>query len=188
MRRLRVRAALSLAVLALVASAGQGAAAEEPAPAIYKWVDQNGIAHYTTDRSRVPSNLRDRIQSVEELRRQLEAPPPRGLGGGETWAMRDAGTPPERVVGTASFREVDPVTLARMSELDGRISELEGELAQEEERLKALISEARMEEGKPAPLYGRPELEELAHRFPQLQADLAVLRAERRRLDQEPEP
>jgi len=189
MRRPRLPAALSLVALGLAACAfaGRSAAAEEPEPTIYKWVDQNGIAHYTTDRKRVPSNLRNRIQSVDELRRERGAPPPRALGGSEAWAVRDAGARPEQQpVGTASFRQIDPVSAARRTELDGRIRELETELAQEEQRLKELISEARLEEDKPAPLYGRPELEELARRFPQLQADLAVLRAERRRLDQEP--
>ena len=33
-------------------------------PKIYKWVDANGIAHYTVDPDRIPKALRNRIQSV----------------------------------------------------------------------------------------------------------------------------
>jgi hypothetical protein len=33
-------------------------------PTIYKWVDENGIAHYTIDRDRIPSEIRDRVESV----------------------------------------------------------------------------------------------------------------------------
>lgn len=50
--------ALALVLLAAVAGA-------EEKPRIYKWVDANGIAHYTTDRDRIPKALRDRIQSIE---------------------------------------------------------------------------------------------------------------------------
>ena len=40
------------------------AAAHAEAPTIYKWVDENGITHYTTDRNRIPSAIRDRVESV----------------------------------------------------------------------------------------------------------------------------
>jgi hypothetical protein len=33
-------------------------------PVIYKWVDEHGIAHYTTDRDRIPSSLRDRVEQI----------------------------------------------------------------------------------------------------------------------------
>jgi hypothetical protein len=37
--------------------------AQAESPTIYKWVDQNGIAHYTTDRDNIPSAIRDRVES-----------------------------------------------------------------------------------------------------------------------------
>ena len=40
------------------------AIAQAEAPTIFKWVDENGIAHYTTDRDRIPSAIRDRVESV----------------------------------------------------------------------------------------------------------------------------
>lgn len=48
-----------------LATACAGASARADAPRIYKWVDSNGIAHYTTDPERVPKALRDRIESLE---------------------------------------------------------------------------------------------------------------------------
>jgi hypothetical protein len=36
-------------------------------PTIYKWVDANGVAHYTTDRNRIPSALRDRIEQRQPV-------------------------------------------------------------------------------------------------------------------------
>jgi hypothetical protein len=39
----------------------EAAADQSPAPTIYKWIDEHGIAHYTTDRDRIPGDLRDRV-------------------------------------------------------------------------------------------------------------------------------
>ena len=53
-----------LLALALAASGlpGLAAAEDEPAPPrIYRWVDENGIAHYTTDVERIPKSLRSRF-------------------------------------------------------------------------------------------------------------------------------
>ena len=44
------------------------ASAEEPAagapPTIYKWVDANGVAHYTTDLGRVPRSVRGSVRAL----------------------------------------------------------------------------------------------------------------------------
>jgi hypothetical protein len=239
MRRAPLGALLALAVLG---STAPGAAEEESArPRIFKWVDENGIAHYTTDRDRIPSNLRGRVRSAEDARREAQseraaqtdapaealpaAPAPadpatgtgapvndtgfgaaapaapaaaapaapdttRGSGGtrSEAWSTRDAGpdAPPGPDVRGTGTPQPDPEREARARELEVQIASLEVEMAKDEERLKQLISEARAPvEGQPAPLYGVPELEELAKRFPKLQADLSALRAERRRLTEE---
>jgi hypothetical protein len=81
----RARRALALAAACGLALAAHAARAEEDAPAgapptIYKWVDANGIAHYTTDLGRVPRSVRGSV---------------RALGGGGTspgdgFASRDA--------------------------------------------------------------------------------------------------
>jgi hypothetical protein len=229
MRRAPLRAALALVAFALAVAS---AAAEESArPRIYKWVDENGIAHYTTDRGRIPSNLRGRIRDADSARgapapagdatttdapaaatdtgsgapvsdtggAAPAAPPapsapspgtstPRGTAAparAEQWSLRDAGPAEPEVRGTGT-PEPDPDRIARARELETQIADLEAAMAKDEERLKELIGAAREVEGQPAPLYGVPELEELAKRFPKLQADLSALRAERRRLDEEP--
>jgi hypothetical protein len=74
MRRVR----LLLPVWLLVVGLAAGARAE--APVIYKWVDENGVAHYTTDRGRIPSSIRDRVLQGGEAAR------------GADWLRRDAGT------------------------------------------------------------------------------------------------
>lgn len=256
MRPLRVLGTAAATALLGLAFAGKSLAADGSEPTIYKWVDENGIAHYTTNKKRIPRNLRNRIRSVEEVKREQEeaelaaarvtaapvvsppdvevetvgdqtfhegplgtdaapdsepapaatvaapiAPPPPVGGppaGTDIYAVRDAGDDRGTNAGGDDSAEgddplfepepseggsVDPNAAARRNELDGRIAGLEAELAKDERRLKELISGARMEQGKPAPLYGVPELEELAHRFPKIQAEIAALRAERRALD-----
>ena len=61
---MRVRRFRLLATTIAFCAITVGAQAE--APTIYKWVDENGIAHYTTDRNRIPSAIRDRVESVAE--------------------------------------------------------------------------------------------------------------------------
>jgi len=68
------RAAARAAVVALLLPLALGAAAEPPE--IYKWVDENGIAHYTTDPERIPSSLRDRIRSIRRGEPPAPAPAP----------------------------------------------------------------------------------------------------------------
>jgi hypothetical protein len=73
------------------------AASAEP-PKIYKWVDQNGIAHYTTDPDRIPETLRDRILSTGRVAEPEPAPappPPR-----ETTTEHAPTTPPSETAAT----------------------------------------------------------------------------------------
>ena len=57
---------------------GAGSAYAEP-PVIYKWVDEHGVAHYTTDRSRIPAAIRDRIVQGSDAGRHRD------------WLRRDVG-------------------------------------------------------------------------------------------------
>jgi len=59
---MRVRRFRLLATTIAFCAITVGAQAESPT--IYKWVDENGIAHYTTDRDRIPSAIRDRVEPV----------------------------------------------------------------------------------------------------------------------------
>jgi len=80
--RARALRTLTLAAVCGIAFGAQAAVAEDApaaAPTIYKWVDTNGIAHYTTELGRVPRSVRGSV---------------RALGGGGTpgdgFAARDA--------------------------------------------------------------------------------------------------
>ena len=53
----------SLLLAATVALLAVATRAQAEPPPIYKWVDENGIAHYTTDRDKIPSAIRDRVES-----------------------------------------------------------------------------------------------------------------------------
>jgi len=329
MSRTRAFARALPSLVALLLAAPLGCASEEgppgEPPTLYKWVDRNGVAHYTTDPDRIPSNLRHRIRDLEDQPRMASRPPgepggepsagqdpmspapaaaasdgareaagaeptrearpasrasaapasegrradgpgtetpaaqttaaeepgaeaprtaeapaaaagapgaapadapaptasapstPREAGEdvtrpalreapepttrgapqvaarepGRPEARRGAGEPAERgdagagaAPGEAGGGEASPASRGRRAELDARIAELEAELEAKEERLKALISETQAPaDGAPAPLYDNEELESLARSFPKLQADLAALRAERRRLE-----
>jgi hypothetical protein len=70
-RRARTRASLRrgsrlplfCAVLVLLVPATRAIAAAE-APVVYRWVDDQGVAHYTADLDRVPSSVRGRVNEV----------------------------------------------------------------------------------------------------------------------------
>ena len=81
--------ALALALLALPLLAP---ADEEEETVIYKWIDQHGIAHYTTDPERIPESIRNRVH-------QLRRPPPRETAGDPArsrWENPDRRTPAAR--------------------------------------------------------------------------------------------
>jgi hypothetical protein len=61
-RALCLALAFGLAAPAAIARTEDGA--EAAAPMIYKWVDANGIAHYTTELSRVPRSVRGSVRAL----------------------------------------------------------------------------------------------------------------------------
>ncbi len=219
----RIPAAASLALLVLMA-AGPGAPhAAEPGerPIIYKWVDEHGIAHYTTDRDRIPRAIRSRVQRLNRPSAvpettpgeppepqsaatpsgsepttggpapDLSPPPPVGPppeppaiskgepSQGEQWAISNV---PERVEPHLSPREdgLDPETAKELAKIDEQITSLEGEIAQGEDRLLALLAG-----GAPTPDGVQSyddELREIADTLPRLQSDLDTLRQRRESL------
>jgi hypothetical protein len=85
-------AALPLVVCLL---AGPGLAQSSERPTIYKWVDENGIPHYTTERSRIPREVRGMIRDPHKERPAEPvapaAPPPEA----DPWAAISPPPPPE---------------------------------------------------------------------------------------------
>ena len=93
--------------------------AQAEPPTIYKWVDENGIAHYTTDRDNIPSAIRDRVESRgaatpaktpdvaaqphrEDLMRDVVRSAPRAAAGGEPIAATTPAVPAPDVTAIAA--------------------------------------------------------------------------------------
>jgi hypothetical protein len=84
-RRWRPAPALGVAMAALLLSWGSPAMAE-----VYRWVDENGVVHYTTDLDRIPRHLRSQVPdegSEPETERAVEEP-------GQAIPGPRTGTPP----------------------------------------------------------------------------------------------
>ena len=175
-------------------------------PTIYKWVDEHGIPHYTTDRDRIPESLRDRIQvrprapaspEIEEKEgspaeeERSDTADDSGIHNtvdpkawDESWASRNAPLRPP-----AGDAKGDAGTTAALSRLDAKISALEAELAAREEELLSLLAvQSARPEGAPAVphdeamLADDPKLRTLSSQLPALQRELRVLRARRKSL------
>jgi hypothetical protein len=194
------------------AVADRTAAEEAPTPTIYKWIDEHGVAHYTTDRDQIPGELRNRIGKLgppdAAMRRTPVEPsappiPSRSVSDfdeAERWAVRDRAF--ERSAG--SWDEGDPygslpgsdvgqaetVVSAReqeerrqrLEEIDERIALLETDIAANEEALKALLVVPIPEGGGPLVMADDPTFREVADRLPELLSDLRALEDERAQL------
>lgn len=168
---------LLLAGATTLAGLSQPAPADEPGTErpplrIYKWVDENGIAHYTTRLDRIPDRLRDRVREPRALD---ERPGPVV----EDWARRDAGSarPAPPGSGGPGGAGTGRATAAVDPDLEAQIEALEREIARDQERLKELISAPP--EALEAPLPELPAFREIAKRLPRLQANLRLLRRQR---------
>lgn len=110
--------AAGLAVVWLLAFGTAAWAGDEPAaePTIYKWVDESGVAHYTTDRDRIPREIRTRVERVEPTRPAATAAPHRED------LMRDAvkTQPPATIVAPAPA-PVAPAPVAAVPPPNGAV-------------------------------------------------------------------
>lgn len=184
-------------------------AAGQEGPVIYKWVDEEGIAHFTADPERVPENVRSLIRKeAEQERRDRQEPegtPPEAAAPArdraEHWAEMEAAPsdaaegPEARDISQGAAPETgaraarpSAALRAQRAELEQRIHELEAQIARDEERIKELLSRPREqaqppgEGGEAAPVAG-PELREVAMRLPRLQEELRELRERRAQLE-----
>lgn len=152
-----LRFAASLCAIACVAAllafgAVVQAADEDPAePTIYKWVDENGVAHYTTDRDRIPSAIRNRVERAAPSRPAASAPHPEDL-------MRDAvkTKPPATVVAPAPAPAPAPVAAAPPVVQPGSavgVGEVEAvESTESVEEVEAVESVVERDDPAPPPL------------------------------------
>ncbi len=174
--RLLLVLAFTWCVALPAASAGAEDAAASPVPKIYKWIDENGVAHYTTDPKRVPRSLRRQIGNAPTASEPLEAPQvQRGETqlGAESGFRRDARPTVEEsaVEGELDFDAAE----SRAADLDARIAALERQIADDENTLTALVSGGDVATGEGDAAL----LRDLGDRLPRLLAELEALRAER---------
>jgi hypothetical protein len=165
--------ATALAV-ALCGAAPAGAA--EETVTLYQWTDSDGVYRYTPEFDRIPGYARNTAVEI----RPGAAPPPKT----PVYFEPDPRSPVVAIPGespktaTASAEPGAPAQgSGAASELDGRIRELEAQIAEDEEALKQLISAP----GADADTEVSPELREIAARLPRLQAELASLQQRRTR-------
>lgn len=161
-----------------------------PAPKIYKWVDENGIAHYTIDRQRIPPSLRSR---VDRLGSDAALAPGTGAAGiprdeFDRWAVDNRSVAKRDVwdEGVEDTYEPPPspeellAMAAERGEIDQRIAELESVIAEDEDLLKSMISDASV---RPLDRNDDPEFRSIAMRLPQRLAELRSLRDRRDQLE-----
>jgi hypothetical protein len=149
---------------------GSAALAEEssPPPRIYRWIDQNGIAHYTTDLERVPEELRDQPLRRDEVSAQAPATV-------DSWVQRERIPElPKADASDPSAAPGDPSSGAsdRLGALNARIAELEQAIAADEALLKGDLTDA----SAPA---SNETLKQVAERMPGRIAELKKLQADR---------
>jgi hypothetical protein len=148
-----------LLALALPAFADEGDAAP---PRIYRWIDENGVAHYTTNLERVPEELRDQPLRREEV----SAGAPAAIDG---WVQQERVPDPPKAdaSGPTSASSGD-----RLQALNARIAVLEQAIAADETLLKGDLTGS----GATA---SNQTLKEVAERLPERLAELKKLQAER---------
>lgn len=150
-------------------------------PQIYKWIDQNGISHYTTDVERIPKVLRRQLKRGGSPPEGSEETEETKIGFNEKMAPRKSGfsqnarlTPSEKGPTESGQTFVDQ---ERINVLDAEISALQETITTDEEALKSLISRSEGKEIDQAEHLAT--LRELGERLPGSLKLLETLRAER---------
>ena len=173
-------------LLALAAVAGCRTSPSSQ-PVLYQWSDPEGNVRYTMQRDLVPRSARDTLkpvvpgQSAQANAAELPgaSTEPRPPQTAREWLR---GAPPEETDAgaAASAAEVAeqakvPTTPEEIAALDARIRELEQQVTEAEVSLAQRMGE-KDAEGNPV---DAASVREEADRLPQLQAELAELRARR---------
>jgi len=198
---------LALALLALGYLGPARAADDAAPPRIYRWVDENGIAHYTTDPDRIPRSLRRRYGlPAEPLRNEpldarAPAPAPAATpatpgAGPDAWASQEKTEPPAPPALPSAapapgpgpeWNEGGPADVAagppgdgpgeRLSQIELRIAELSASIAADEDALSGWIGDPAA--GDAVTLGDKPEFREIAQRLPKRIQELEALQRER---------
>ncbi len=154
---------------------------EKITPKIYKWIDQNGISHYTTDVERIPKVLRRQLKRGGSPPEGSEETKETKIGFNEKMASRESGFSQNARLAPSEKGPTESVQTfvdqERINVLDAEISALQEAITTDEEALKSLISRS---EGKEIDQAGHlATLRELGDRLPGSLKLLETLRAER---------
>ena len=122
---------------------------------VYKWVDENGVTHYTLERQEIPPQLRQRLRSIAPGALPPPGPPAPGTPG-------------------SSLPSTQTHTAVPGPDHGHEILSLEEQIAADRETLKDLISRQR----DAIDFAQDPAVREIAERLPRLQAQLEQLRRE----------
>lgn len=197
--------AVALSASGLPGFAALASDAAPPAPPIYRWVDENGVAHYTTDEDQIPASLRRRfgLPTQPLAREPLDASAPaaepdaplESSATEDAWAGQERGTAPaaapEAPVPVSRALEDGQAPLpdvaanagdgSRLEQIELRIAELSAAIAADEDALSAWIGDPN---GADAIEVGeKPEFREIAKRLPKRIQELEALRSERDALE-----
>jgi hypothetical protein len=190
--------ALLLASLSAAPVAAEPPAGEQ-APRIYRWVDANGVAHYTTDEDRIPASLRRRFgvptRPMEHTPLEPGAPEPTREAP-DAWAVQERGneppaptptseeTTPEETTSektsTAGIPDVSSGAAAgasRLARVELRIAELSAAIAADEDMLSAWLADP--DNADVVALGETPQFREVAARRPKRIQELEALVTER---------
>lgn len=169
------------AVLLLGSAASSAApSASTAAPTIYRWVDSDGVAHFTTELARVPKALRNRASELTPAPETIEARKDLPEKSKPASAAAESGGFEERNFDfdaaadtTANGENQSPPTPMHDSSADeARIAEIERQFAQDEETIKNWLIE-------PGADGTQAQFEAAARRLPTLQHELETLRKRR---------
>jgi hypothetical protein len=189
---------VALALVAAFPPALARAAEDASPPRIYRWIDENGIAHYTTDPERIPKSLRRRYGLPAEplrndpLAARAPAPAPAPSVAPDAWAAQERGAepatppavnapPPEWAEGaTPDVAAAAPAAAAsgeRREALELRIAELSAAIAADEDALSGWIADPA--NADVVALADQPDVRAVAERLPKRIQELEALRRER---------
>lgn len=167
---------------------------------VFRWVDELGVTHYTTDPDTIPRRFRASAKEIvatprpgaarRASRRPAEAattaptassPESVPAVPSAPGAVTSTPAPASRTIAKPAAGPVvfpGPPTTAAISPGDPRaaeLAELEAQIATDRESLRQMISTKRWDS---AELASDPGVREIAERLPRLQAELEALRAE----------
>lgn len=150
-------------------------------PKIYKWIDQNGISHYTTDIARIPKVLRHQLKNGGFPKEPTKDTEETKAGLSKKMRIGERGFSQNARLKTPKEDSSDSgkvyVDQERITALDTEILALEESITSDEEVLKSLVSREKGDN------LNDPEqvsiLRELGDRLPQALKQIEALRAER---------